>query len=137
MITENICCNCRFYEGVKGAKGCAPCKANRKMTIWDDSCEKIWLIPEKLTIVKPTGKDRCIDCANFAVGDPCHVCEFIQKPKPLTNADRIRSMTDEELAEFLAKTGDRTGKWSSINTTCPTETCEDCWLSWLKEEVDG
>ena len=23
------------------------------------------------------------------------------KPKPITNADRIRSMTDEELAEFL------------------------------------
>lgn len=68
--------------------------------MWDDSCEKIWLIPEKLTIVKPTGKDRCIDCANYVAGDPCHVCEFIQKKKPITNADLIQ-MVCEKVFEIM------------------------------------
>lgn len=41
---------------------------------------------------------------------------------PHTNADRIRSMTDEELAEFLRKNDPE---------------CEpiEWWLSWLQEEV--
>lgn len=54
--------------------------------------------------------------------------------KALTNADRIRSMTDEELAEWLAK--------YERNTVCPNfgahdcqESCEQCWLDWLKQEV--
>ena len=38
-----------------------------------------------------------------------------------TNADRIRSMTDEELAEFMAN----------------IEPCrESAWLDWLKQEAD-
>lgn len=44
------------------------------------------------------------------------------RPKPITNADRIRAMTDEELAEELRLCGD--GVWAY----------ED-WLDWLKEEV--
>ena len=39
-----------------------------------------------------------------------------------TNADRIRSMTNEELAEILHNAG---GNWYS----------EEYWLKWLKEEV--
>ena len=53
----------------------------------------------------------------------------------ITNADRIRAMTDEELAEL-------------VNSPCPPTTpcvedaygepnCKNCWLEWLKEEVDG
>lgn len=45
--------------------------------------------------------------------------------KPITNADRIRSMTDEELAEWLScnSTGDGYGN-----------SAED-WLDWLKQEA--
>ena len=41
----------------------------------------------------------------------------------VTNADRIRGMTDEELAEFLRENDPE---------------CEpiEWWLSWLQEEVD-
>lgn len=48
-----------------------------------------------------------------------------QKPKPITNADRIRAMTGEELAEWLSCncTGDGYGN-----------SAED-WLDWLKEEA--
>ena len=40
-----------------------------------------------------------------------------------TNADRIRSMTDEELAVWLA------------NGTINSEKAEGYWLDWLKQEV--
>jgi hypothetical protein len=42
--------------------------------------------------------------------------------KPQTNADRIRAMTDEELAKYLA--------WLVDKQTCSPE-----WLIWMKDEV--
>ena len=45
-----------------------------------------------------------------------------------TNADRIRNMTDEELAKKFAK--------SCIGMICKNgKTCYDCWLEWLKQET--
>lgn len=48
--------------------------------------------------------------------------------KPLTNADRIRAMSNEELADFM-----------KMKKSCPDETkhkgcvlsCGECWLEWL------
>ena len=57
--------------------------------------------------------------AKFGLGDP------------KTNADRIRAMTDDELAEFISACG------------CPDhardcrESCKDCALEWLKEPAEG
>ena len=56
--------------------------------------------------------------------------------KPITNADRIRSMTDEELAELFANGNCGYcrihdfcfGKGCAIN-------CEDVWLDWLRKEA--
>ena len=52
-----------------------------------------------------------------------------------TNADRIRSMTDEELADFITA--------RHYTPLCPVpcceenvENCENCWLEWLRKEVD-
>lgn len=50
--------------------------------------------------------------------------------RKMANADRIRSMTDEELAGWLA-----------TNDSCPSpeyervcnNRCGECWLKWLKE----
>lgn len=59
----------------------------------------------------------------------------------MTNADRIRSMPDEELADFL----DNIQKFN-INCEplivddckdCVICTCYICWLDWLKQEVDN
>lgn len=57
---------------------------------------------------------RCVNCANgtwlkgnCAVTEVCLECEYVHaepsnwKEKVMTNADRIRSMTDEELADIL------------------------------------
>ena len=59
------------------------------------------------------------------------------KPKPMTNADRIRAMTDEELAEFL---------WDRSQGGCPPMDCDEydgkicgawkCWLTWLQKPVE-
>lgn len=53
-----------------------------------------------------------------------------------TNADRIRSMTDEELASVI------TDDWCEIvcsgtDYLCNDGTCEQHVLKWLKEEVKG
>lgn len=59
---------------------------------------------------------------------PCTVRATIPEVKPMTNADRLRSMTDEELAkkisgiEQFALTTD--GAW-----------LPEQWLDWLKQEA--
>ncbi len=62
--------------------------------------------------------------------------------KPTTHADRIRAMTDEELAEFFPSTAsefscppgatmkncEKAGGWF--------HGCPKCWLTWLQEVTD-
>lgn len=51
--------------------------------------------------------------------------------RPTTNADRLRSMTDEELAEFISYCG------------CPNHamdcraSCKDCTMKWLQQPAEG
>lgn len=62
------------------------------------------------------------------------VVEFAKVKPILTNADRIRAMTDEEMASFLYHSWDN-ASW--CNGGCDGEwNCEPCWLDWLKQEVD-
>ena len=58
------------------------------------------------------------------------------KLKQQTNADRIRAMSAEELAEFESeRMCCPPGKpgCEANNLTC--DNCEKCWLGWLKQEV--
>ena len=54
-----------------------------------------------------------------------------------SNADRIRSMREEELAEFLTSIRGELICRFAENEECidPDKPCELCWLEWLKEEV--
>lgn len=56
--------------------------------------------------------------------------------KPQTNADLVRAMTDEELAEFciwMCPPGyDETG-----SCEVDRERCYDCWLDWLRKEAQN
>lgn len=52
MLTENICCNCHWYEGVNAVPGTAPCSKHNKQVLWNEDCDEIWLIPERLKIKK-------------------------------------------------------------------------------------
>jgi hypothetical protein len=56
--------------------------------------------------------------------------------KPQTKADRIRSMTDEELAEMFGEYGKRNDCCPDFGNCDCRATCEECWLSWLKSPVD-
>lgn len=73
------------------------------------------------------------DCPHCIHNDECHdKCRGCfegsnYKPKPLTNADRIRSMTDEELAEWIFNT-----LWS-YDAIC--EKRKKDWLDWLNQEA--
>ena len=58
------------------------------------------------------------------------------KPPKQTNADKIRAMTDEELAQLFAD--DNCG-YCRIHDFCFAKgcqiNCEDVWLDWLKQEA--
>lgn len=56
--------------------------------------------------------------------------------EPQTNADKIRTMSDKELAELFSN--DNCG-YCRIHDFCFAKgcqaNCEDIWLDWLKEEA--
>jgi hypothetical protein len=65
----------------------------------------------------------------FTGGDVTPVVQRTVQQKPQTNADRIRAMSDEELAVFFHK-----------RPLCPKPKqceydCSRCWLEWLKQPV--
>lgn len=56
------------------------------------------------------------------------------KTKPITNADRIRAMTDEKLATLISGGDhicDRTPEW-----VCKGSECFDCCLAWPRSPVE-
>ncbi len=52
---------------------------------------------------------------------------------PMTNADRIRSMTDEELAKIL---GDKCIRPPTSECAKACGDCVACWLEWLQQSVE-
>lgn len=75
-------------------------------------------------------------------GNGLDVCPVCGKPstigKPQTNADRIRAMTDEELAEVFTDVGVRTLRLHRIPVAEPViEQAKEDWIFWLKQEADN
>lgn len=75
----------------------------------------------------------------------CDKCGYIisqcECEKPKTNADRIRSMSDEELARIIMCPYDTYGKElpcakDGIQTMVPPEDCNKCCIRWLQSEVE-
>jgi hypothetical protein len=64
-----------------------------------------------------------------------------QKARKITNADRIRNMTDEELAEYIAETMLSSMRCNECqeptdeNGVCIGE-CKNEFLRWLQKEVE-
>lgn len=84
--------------------------------------------------------DYCKKCKNFgcnAAGTERTTtdCEDYMSHLP-TNADRIRAMTDEELAEFFQNTT-LCDSCFIFKNECGTESysCIQRWLDWLRQEV--
>lgn len=85
----------------------------------------------------------CDNCEKY----PCSANErklmlscpaFYPKTKPMTNADRIRAMTDEELAGFFEGYVDCVYCPRHLdNERCMNDdgSCFHAWVNWLKQEV--
>ena len=58
--------------------------------------------------------------------------------KPKTNADRIRSMTDEELSYLILDNVDCNTRCKAYKEGCEysDSTCRAAWLDWLKQECE-
>ena len=91
--------------------------------------------------------ENCIFADEPLYKDPCRECNraflaqrikpnYVGKRKPQTNADRIRSMTDEELARFIFIGCDGRKCVETDESESIPHQCERCWLDWLKQEVD-
>lgn len=83
---------------------------------------------------------NCTICTKFDEcpwrSDPNGYCSAYEQ-RTMTNADRIRSMPDEELADWLGiycngQTAQEVGK----PCVSGMGSCEECWLDWLKQEAD-
>ena len=71
----------------------------------------------------PVSTDYEITVCRAKTCELCHGAGVIEVP--MTNADRIRSMSDEELAKFLAVTaGDKIGGMAKF------------WLEWLQQTAE-
>ncbi len=70
---------------------------------------------------------ECRVCENNG-NEYCFACDNGSQFKPMTNADRLRAMSDEELAKmingFESFALDCGGAWSTEN-----------WLEWLRQEA--
>lgn len=88
--------------------------------------------------------ERCI--VQYDKVDPatCKAVDYCpQATPPLTKADLIRAMTDEELAEMHVGVGCPPG--TDLNEMCIGENgeellctpplCRECWLRWLRQEA--
>lgn len=69
---------------------------------------------------------NCFLCKEFQSGTACTFCDDGSEFVRMTNADRIRSMTDEELALFLIGFKNTFGTEFEGEMSC---------LDWLKAEV--
>ena len=81
-------------------------------------------------------KPFCQYCQNDPVThlqqkELCGVCEMETEVanRKKTNADRIRAMTDEELARFMSKV-ETNGRVFGLKGIAS-------WLKWLRQEADG
>lgn len=79
-------------------------------------------------------------CANMTVLNEVAYCDSVpcslkdELPKQ-TNADRIRSMTDEELADFLDNLCLVKADFHCEECNNPLN-CDVCYLDWLQSEAE-
>ncbi len=85
-----------------------------------------------------TEEGRCRKTLYFCTFEQESRCEIKKRETRITQADKIRQMNDEELAEFLEKVV--SGNRSAIGIACGDEKCEnwkctECIQNWLKSGV--
>ena len=82
---------------------------------------------------------KCGKCKIQRSKPICNSCRGFNKFIPMTQADCIRSMSDEELAEFIRELNERCLAGAGMVDCSKNEDCIDCKgvvLEWLQSEVE-
>lgn len=86
-------------------------------------------------IVHETDEARLNNIAEHFKVDLSEIREFLEKKRqklnPQTNADRIRAMTDEELANEIIKIVAFCAPGHRPSPDCCCN-CQQCWVEWLR-----
>lgn len=79
----------------------------------------------------------CDDVLDAPDPDAERECKYF---KLAANADRLRTMTDEELAKWIVEIADcdecEEMHGFRMCDAAPEKACEDCWAGWLKAPVE-
>ena len=92
-------------------------------------------------MAKCTGK-RCPMQVGFKVNE-CNYKECPYRTEPITRADHIRAMTDEELVEFLRfgfvpiTICDLCEKIVASESACNDNSCRKALMKWLQQPAKG
>ena len=85
---------------------------------------------------------KCVECVDYAECSKKHNLTIKRKHCPMakveyvqTNADRIRAMSDEELAEILYEHQVCYIR-AKRKESCSEYGCKDCILDWLKQPAE-
>lgn len=84
----------------------------------------------------PTKNEYILGYSSYYIG---YVFKWLEEcfeivEAPMTNADRIRAMSDEELAKVMERV-----LGSPVTGDCEkmSRDCNDCWLDWLQQPPKG
>ena len=158
-IDNNRTCNCQHSSNSRDSEPCCRCdsrKENREMKIVTVSDLIKILDTEENRYGGATGKPRTLNLSlngNFAgsveavkldgYGDGLITdvtMEITSSKFATTNADKIRNMSDEELAEFLdiVEQDGISSQYADVPCDCCCESteCSKCWKEWLQSEAE-
>ena len=81
-----------------------------------------------------TKNGRCGLKGSYAYRHGCFGEDMCRCIEPMTNADRIRAMSDEEMAEFIISIPMCVGEDEDLN--CEIDVCKECFLKWLQQPAE-
>lgn len=146
----NSTCNCQHNSNSRENEPCCGCD-NRTAKINKARVNSLEIIARMLNN-KPYYelKYRRVGEKDYSVGYSSYdlktvlgyidtYFEIVESDKQ-TNADRIRNMSDEELAEFLDIVGEDgiSSQYADVPCDCCCEKteCSKCWKDWLQSEAE-
>lgn len=150
-MKERTSCNCQRNNNSRDNKPC--CRCDSKVSENDDTKNKVTSLEIILRMIgnKPYYEIRYKKVGEYYyhVGYSSFNIDNVLKWRnecfelvdiKTTNADRIRNMSDEELAEFLDIVGEDGISSQCTNLPCDccyekTE-CSKCWKDWLQSEAE-
>ena len=134
----NHTCNCKHNSNSRDNEPC--CRCDSKVSENDDTKNKVTSLEIIVRMIdnkpyyeikyKKVGEDYChVGYSSFNIDNVLKWCDecFELVDVKATNADRIRNMSDEELAEFLI---------TFKNTFVEEYDGEVCCMDWLQSEAE-